>query len=164
MQIILNHQQIEQKIIRIGHQLLENCFEEERIFIGGIVGNGSAIAQKLAQIIRMNSSIEVICFDIHVNKDEPWSEPIQLSIDEKELKKGFIILVDDVVNSGKTMQYALMKFLEQATKAIKTVALVDRQHRRYPIKTDFVGLGLSTTLKNHVEVDLNESDSKAYLH
>jgi pyrimidine operon attenuation protein/uracil phosphoribosyltransferase len=164
MQIILNHQQIEQKIIRIGHQLMENCFEEERIFIGGITGNGSIIAHKLAQIIRENSSIEVICFDITVNKDEPWSEAIQLSIDEKELKKGYIILVDDVINSGKTMQYALMKFLEQATKAIKTVALVDRQHRRYPIKTDFAGLGLSTTLKNHVEVDLNESDSKAYLH
>lgn len=164
MQIILNHQQIEQKIIRIGHQLMENCFEEERIFIGGIAGNGSIIAHKLAQIIRENSKIEVICFDIIVNKDEPWCEAIQLSIDEKELKKGFIILVDDVINSGKTMQYALMKFLEQATKAIKTVALVDRQHRRYPIKTDFAGLGLSTTLKNHVEVDLNDNDSKAYLH
>ncbi|MEI8117216.1 MAG: phosphoribosyltransferase family protein [Flavobacteriia bacterium] len=164
MQIILNHQQIEQKIIRIGHQLMENCFEEERIFIGGIAGNGSIISKKLADIIRANSKIEVVCFEITVNKDEPWSEAIQLSIDEKELKKGFIILVDDVINSGKTMQYALMKFLEQATKAIKTVALVDRQHRRYPIKTDFAGLGLSTTLKNHVEVDLNESDSKAYLH
>jgi pyrimidine operon attenuation protein/uracil phosphoribosyltransferase len=164
MQIILNHQQIEQKIIRIGHQLMENCFEEERIFIGGIVGNGSIIAQKLTEIIRANSSIEVVSFEIKVNKDEPWSESISLNIDEKELKKGYIILVDDVINSGKTMQYALMKFLEQATKAIKTVALVDRQHRRYPIKTDFAGLGLSTTLKNHVEVDLNDTDSKAYLH
>ena len=164
MQIILNHQQIQQKIIRLGHQILENCFEEERIFIGGIVGNGSVIAHKLAEIIRANSEIDVVCFEISVNKDEPWSEQIHLSIDEKELKKGYIILVDDVINSGKTMQYALMKFLEQATKAIKTVALVDRQHRRYPIKTDFAGLGLSTTLKNHVEVDLNETDSKAYLH
>ena len=164
MQIILNHQQIEQKIIRIGHQLMENCFEEERIFIGGIAGNGSIIAQKLTKIIRENSAIEVTCFEITVNKDEPWSEAIQLNIDEKELKKGYIILVDDVINSGKTMQYALMKFLEQATKAIKTVALVDRQHRRYPIKTDFAGLGLSTTLKNHVEVDLTETDSKAFLH
>lgn len=164
MQIILNHQQIQQKIIRLGHQILENCFEEERIFIGGIVGNGTVIAQQLADIIRANSAIEVICFEISVNKDEPWSEKIQLSIDEKNLKKGYIILVDDVINSGKTMQYALMKFLEQATKAIKTVALVDRQHRRYPIKTDFAGLGLSTTLKNHVEVDLNDTDSKAYLH
>lgn len=164
MQIILNHQQIQQKIIRLGHQILENCFEEERIFIGGIVGNGSVIAHKLAEIIRANSEIDVVCFEITVNKDEPWSEQIHLSINEKELKKGYIILVDDVINSGKTMQYALMKFLEQATKAIKTVALVDRQHRRYPIKTDFAGLGLSTTLKNHVEVDLNETDSKAYLH
>ncbi len=164
MQIILNHQQIQQKIIRLGHQLLENCFEEERIYIGGIVGNGSIIAHKLAEIIRANSPIDVVCFEISVNKDEPWSEKISLSIDEKDLKKGYIILVDDVINSGKTMQYALMKFLEQATKAIKTVALVDRQHRRYPIKTDFAGLGLSTTLKNHVEVDLNETDSKAYLH
>lgn len=164
MQIILNHQQIQQKIIRLGHQILENCFEEERIFIGGIVGNGSIIAHKLAEIIRANSQIDVVCFEISVNKDEPWSEKISLSIDEKDLKKGYIILVDDVINSGKTMQYALMKFLEQATKAIKTVALVDRQHRRYPIKTDFAGLGLSTTLKNHVEVDLNETDSKAYLH
>ena len=59
MQIILNHQQIEQKIIRIGHQLMENCFEEERIFIGGIAGNGSIIAQKLTKIIRENSAIEV---------------------------------------------------------------------------------------------------------
>ena len=163
MQIILNNQQIQQKITRLGHQLLENCFEEETIFIGGISGNGSRLAKKLAEIIQKNSEIEVVFFEINVNKEEPWSEPIQLNIDEKMIKKGFIILVDDVVNSGKTMQYALMKFLEQATKAIKTVALVDRQHRRYPIKTDFVGLGLSTTLKDRVEVELNEADSKAYL-
>lgn len=163
MQIILNHQQIQQKITRLGHQILENCFEEETIFIGGISGNGTALAKKLTQIIQENSEIEVIFFEIDVNKEEPWSAPIKLSIDERKLKKGFIVIVDDVVNSGKTMQYALMKFLEQATKAIKTVALVDRQHRRYPIKTDFVGLGLSTTLKDRVEVDLNETDSKAYL-
>jgi len=163
MQIILDHAQIEQKIIRIGHQILENCTEENTIFIGGIVGNGSILAQKLGKVIRINSAIEVINFDILVNKDEPWSENIQLTIDEKTIKKGYIFLVDDVINSGKTMQYSLVKLLEQATKAIKTVALVDRQHRRYPIKADYVGLSLSTTLKNRVEVEFNENDSKAYL-
>ncbi|MEN9699050.1 MAG: hypothetical protein RLZZ301_248 [Bacteroidota bacterium] len=163
MQVILEHKQIQQKIIRLGHQLLEECVHEKRVFVGGIVGNGSKLAQQLASILRENSKMEVVFFEIQLNKDEPWKEPIQLSIPEQDLKKGFIILVDDVVNSGKTMQYALMKFLEQATKAIKTVALVDRSHRRYPIKTDFVGLSLSTTLKNHVEVDLNDSDAKAYL-
>ena len=102
-------------------------------------------------------------FEITVNKDEPWKDPISLSIDEQELKNAYIILVDDVLNSGKTMQYALMKFLERPTKAIKTVALVDRTHRRYPIKADFVGLSLSTTLKERVEVTLSDSDSKAFL-
>jgi pyrimidine operon attenuation protein/uracil phosphoribosyltransferase len=61
------------------------------------------------------------------------------------------------------MQYSLLKFLEQPTKAIKTVALVDRQHRRYPIKADYVGLSLSTTLKDRVEVDLSVNHTKAYL-
>jgi pyrimidine operon attenuation protein/uracil phosphoribosyltransferase len=163
MQLFLDHSQIQQKIIRLGHQILENSFEEKKIFIGGIVGNGFELAKKLAEIINRNSELEVICFEIKVNKEEPWSEPIQLSIDKELIKKGFIVLVDDVINSGKTMQYSLLKFLEHATKAIKTVALVDRQHRRYPIKADYVGLSLSTTLKDRVEVDLSETDSKAYL-
>ena len=163
MQLFLDHSQIQQKIIRLGHQILENSFEEKKIFIGGIVGNGFELAKKLAEIINRNSELEVICFEIKVNKEEPWSEPIQLSIDKELIKKGFIVLVDDVINSGKTMQYSLLKFLEHATKAIKTVALVDRQHRRYPITADYVGLSLSTTLKDRVEVDLSETDSKAYL-
>jgi pyrimidine operon attenuation protein/uracil phosphoribosyltransferase len=163
MQIFLNHAQVQQKIVRLGHQILENCFEEKKIYIGGIAGNGYELAQRFSTIIRQNSAIEVVCFEIKVNKEEPWSEPIQLSIEKEIFKKEFIILVDDVINSGKTMQYSLMKFLEQATKAIKTVALVDRQHRRYPIKADFVGLSLSTTLKDRVEVEFSDSDSKAYL-
>ncbi|MBU3661208.1 MAG: phosphoribosyltransferase [Flavobacteriales bacterium] len=163
MQVFLNHAQIQQKIIRLGHQILENCFEEEKIFIGGIVGNGYELAKKFAEIIKQDSDLEVVCFEIKVNKEEPWSEPIQLSIDKEVFKKGFIVLVDDVINSGKTMQYSLMKFLEQSTKAIKTVTLVDRQHRRFPIKADYVGLSLSTTLKDRVEVDLSATESKAYL-
>jgi pyrimidine operon attenuation protein/uracil phosphoribosyltransferase len=108
--------------------------------------------------------LKVVNFEIKLHKDEPWTEPITFSIDQKDLKNSYIVLVDDVVNSGKTMQYALLKFLEQATKAIKTVALIDRQHRRYPIKTDFAGLSLSTTLKNHVEVELGPTGSKVFLY
>ena len=163
MQIILDHSQIHQKITRLGHQILENCFEEKKLYIGGISGNGILLAKELSEVIKTNGDIEVILFEITVNKEEPWSQEITLSIPQEELKKGYIVLVDDVVNSGKTMQYALMKFLEQATKAIKTVALVDRQHRRFPIKTDYVGLGLSTTLKDRVEVVLSDGNSKAYL-
>jgi len=164
MQTILDQQQIQQKITRLGHQLIEVAFDQEVIYLGGIVGNGYVLAQLLADVIAQNSALRVVCFEIKLNKDEPWSEAITFSIDQKDLKISYIVLIDDVVNSGKTMQYALLKFLEQATKAIKTVALIDRQHRRYPIKTDFAGLSLSTTLKNHVEVDFNKSNAKVFLY
>ena len=163
MQVILNHQQIQQKITRLGHELLENCFEEQEIFIGGIQGNGFELAKTLANIIAQNSDISVNHFEIKINKIEPWKEKVNLTIDEEKLKKGFIILVDDVINSGKTMQYALVKFLERPTKTIRTVVLVDRKHRRYPVKADIVGLSLSTTLKDRVEVVLGARDSKAFL-
>ena len=163
MQVILNHQQIQQKITRLGHELLENCFEENKIFIGGIQGNGFELAKKIAAIISKNSDISVNQFEIKINKTEPWKEEVSLSIDEDKLKKGFIILVDDVINSGKTMQYALVKILERPSKTIRTVVLVDRKHRRYPVKADIVGLSLSTTLKDRVEVVLGTSDSKAFL-
>ena len=163
MNNILNHQEIQQKITRLGHQVLENCFEEPIVYIGGICGNGIILAKEIQKIITANSDQKIIVFEITVDKEEPWESPITLSIDEKELKNAYIILVDDVLNSGKTMQYSLMKFLERPTKSIKTVALVDRTHRRYPIKADFVGLSLSTTLKERVDVELNNENSRAFL-
>jgi len=163
MQVILNNQQIHQKITRLGHELLENCFEESQIFIGGIHGNGFEMATMLSDIITKNSDIKVHCFEIKINKSEPWSEEIEVNIDETKFKKGFLILVDDVINSGKTMQYALVKFLQSPTKTIRTVVLVDRKHRRFPVKADIVGISLSTTLKDRVEVDLSKNDSKAFL-
>jgi pyrimidine operon attenuation protein/uracil phosphoribosyltransferase len=163
MHTILSHKEIEQKITRLGHQLLENCFEEPVVFLGGICGNGIRLAREIQKIMQSNSDQQIEVFEISVDKEEPWKKPITLSIDEDRLKNAYIILVDDVLNSGKTMQYSLVKLLERPTKSIKTVALVDRTHRRYPIKADFVGISLSTTLKERVEIDLDGENSRAYL-
>lgn len=163
MQEILSRTDIDQKVTRIAYQLLENCFQEEEIFIGGIIGNGSVLAKRIAETIQNNSKLKVHQFEIKIHKAEPWSNPIELSQDKSMLKNGYIILVDDVLNSGKTMQYALIELLQFPTKAIKTVALVDRKHRRFPVKADFVGLSLSTTLKEHVEVVLTENEQQAFL-
>jgi pyrimidine operon attenuation protein/uracil phosphoribosyltransferase len=163
MQEILSHVQIEQKINRLAHQLLENCFEEKEIFIGGIQGNGYILAERLSNIINTNSDLKTNLFEVKLNKSEPWSKKITLSLDQKKMENGYIVLVDDVLNSGKTMQYALVEILQFPTKAIKTLTLVDRKHRRFPIKANFVGMSLSTTLKQHVEVDLKSKKNKAYL-
>lgn len=163
MQEILSKLQIEQKVNRLAHQLLENCFEEKEIFIGGIHGNGYILAQKLTTILGQNSDLKVNLFEIKINKDEPWSDDINLSLDKERMKNGYIVLVDDVLNSGKTMQFALVEILQFPTKAIKTLTLVDRKHRRFPIKANFVGMSLSTTLKEHVKIDLSDDNTKAYL-
>lgn len=161
-QEILSDIQIEQKINRLAHQIIENCFEEKVLFMAGITGNGFKLAEKLTEIINDHGLIKCMLSEVKINKDEPWSEPISVSNGTVQMKHGVIILVDDVVNSGKTMQFALTEFLKFPTKAIKTVTLVDRKHRRFPIRVDFVGLTLSTTLKERVEVDLDGSKN-AYL-
>jgi len=163
MQIILEHPEIERKIFRLAYQILEQTIHQQHLFMGGIQGNGLILAHRLKEIMDAYGGPEVVVFEIIINKDEPWSEAIQLSLDDETLKNGYIILVDDVINSGKTMQYALIKFLQQATHAIKVLTLVDRQHRRFPIKADFVGLSLSTTLKNRVEIDLSSSKFFAFM-
>lgn len=163
MQEILSNTEINQKINRLGHQLLENCFEEKEIFIGGIIGNGAILAKRIADIINANSDLTVHLFEIQLNKNKPWSEKITLTADKQRMENGYIVLVDDVLNSGKTMQYALTEILAFPTTAIKTIALVDRKHRRFPIKADFVGLSLSTTLKERVEIELSSDKQKAYL-
>ena len=163
MQIVLTKTQIDQKITRLAHQIIENSYGESHIYIGGICGNGKILANALGEIIKSNSDLELTIFEINLHKDQPLQHEINLSIDSESLKDSFIVLVDDLLNSGKTMQYALMKLLEKPVKAIKTVSLVDRRHRRYPIKADFVGITLTTTLQERVEMDLTQKDYFAYL-
>ena len=163
MQPILDNNAIQQKILRLAHELSEDCHKESTIFIGGIQGNGLKLAELICSAMTTVLNREIKTFSIHMHKEEPWKNPIELSVGENELKHAYLILVDDVVNSGKTMQFALTKLLSFPTAAIKTVTLVDRTHRRFPIKADFVGLSLSTTLKERVEVDLSEGKMTAYL-
>jgi pyrimidine operon attenuation protein/uracil phosphoribosyltransferase len=163
MQSILSHLQVDQKITRLAHQIIENCHNEQEIFLGGICGNGILLAEKLKTIIESESELTTVVFEINLDKIDPLAHAISLSIHEEKLENAFVILIDDVINSGVTMQYALKKILQKPTKAIKTVVLIDRMHRRYPIKADFVGMSLSTTLKERVEVYLEPNSYKAIL-
>lgn len=159
---VLNSRQIEQKINRIAYEILENNYESDSLFLVGIKGNGYELAQRLQKILATISEQQIILAEILIDKHDPLSQPIELSIDINEMEHKSVVLVDDVINSGKTMQYALMKLLEKPTERIKTVSLVDRKHRRYPIRVDYVGLTLSTTLQDRIEVDFTGTPS-AYL-
>ena len=160
--LILNSKQIEQKINRIAYEIYENNYDEKEIIIAGIADNGYLLAKRIADVLKKISPIVVSnILSIQVNKQNPLSEEIKINLSEKALKNKVIILVDDVLNSGKTLIFGAKPFLSTSIKRLITVVLVDRGHNRFPIKADFVGLSLSTTLREHVSVEMEKSGKEA---
>jgi len=160
--IVLDHKQIEQKIERIAFEIMENTFETEKIFIGGISGNGFLFAERLVAKLTEISPQKVLLFEITVNKDKPLEEAINLSIDDTNLSAATVILVDDVINSGRTMIHAVRRLLQNQLNVLKVATMVNRTHRRYPVHADFVGLNIATTLKDKITVVFGEEEM-AYL-
>jgi pyrimidine operon attenuation protein/uracil phosphoribosyltransferase len=98
-----------------------------------------------------------------MSKHSHHETEVTLSIDKDKLKDQVVIVVDDVLNSGKTMMYALRPFLSADLKKLRTVVLVDRNHKRYPVSADFAGLSLATTLQEHVSVVMNDETGGVFL-
>lgn len=161
--LILNSTAIAQKLERIVHEIHEKCFDHEKVVLCGIVGNGTVIASKIYRRLKEVSDLNIELGSVYVNKETPLSEPVTCTIDEANFDSATVIVIDDVSNSGKTLIYAVQYFLQYKTKNIKTLVLVDRNHNRYPIQADFIGTSLSTTLKEHIEVTLEEDKEAVYL-
>ena len=159
--LILNSQQIEQKINRIAYEIYENNYDEKEIIIAGISTNGYLLAKRIAAFLAEISKIKIVLIEIKINKEKPVGEEIKISLSQKELNNKVIVLVDDVLNSGKTLIFGAKPFLESSVKRLNTAILVNRGHHRYPIRADFVGLSLSTTLQEHVTVELDKKGKEA---
>jgi len=160
--IILNDQEIQHKIRRIAYQIYETFVDEERIVLAGISSNGFTFAKKLATVLSGISDIEIRLCEVTIDKQNPNS-PITTSIPASDYTNQSIVLVDDVLNSGTTLVYGVKHFLDVPLKKFKTAVLVDRNHKKYPVKADFKGISLSTSLMEHVNVVFSESGDHAYL-
>ena len=155
--LVLNKQQLQLKIDRLAWQTYEQNYKEKEIIIAGIANRGVLIAKKIAKKLTEISAMKVKLATIKVDKDHPFYKDIEVDISEKDYKNKVLILVDDVLNSGKTLMYGAKYFLSVPLKKLSTIVLVDRNHNRFPIKADFVGLSLSTTLKEHISVELEKN-------
>lgn len=160
--IILNDQQINHKIKRIAFQIYENNIDEKDLIIAGIKTNGYVLAQKIKEALESISPISVHLCEVKINKKKP-QETIETSMDLSDFKNKSLILVDDVLNSGTTLIYAVKHFLAVPLKQFKTAVLVNRNHKKYPIKADFKGLSLSTSLQEHITVTFDGKTATAYL-
>jgi len=161
--LVLDSQQIEQKISRIAWQIFEDNSTEKQIIIAGILSSGYTVAEKIAAALEKISPLKIQLVSVKINKHSHHNEEVKISMQVPELKDKVVIVVDDVLNSGKTMMYALRPFLSADLKKLRTVVLVDRNHKRYPISADFSGLSMATTLKEHVSVVLEKGKTGVYL-
>ena len=149
--IILDQKQIDHKIRRIAYQIYENNISEKEVVIAGIFENGFVFAKKIKTVIEKISPIKVIMCKVMIDKKNPI-EPITTSLESKIYENKSLVLVDDVLHSGTTLIYGIKHFLQVPLKQFNTAVLVDRNHKKYPVKADFKGISLSTSINENVSV------------
>ncbi len=157
--LVLTEKQIKQKIQRIAHEIYENHYQEKELVIVGIKDSGLIMAKRLKKLIDSISEIESTLYSIELHKDKPTTNPIIFSGDVADLKNKAVIVVDDVLNSGRTLIHVVKFLLDYPLKSMKTVVLVDRFHRKFPVRADIVGMTLSTNMKEHVSVDFSKPEA-----
>jgi len=153
--LILNQHQIEQKIDRIAYQVLEDNFDEQEIIIAGILPRGNYLAENLKKRLDQIAPFKSTLITIELDKQSS-SLKAKTDTNIQTCQDKVVILVDDVLNSGKTLAYGFGVFMDVPLKKLRTVVLIDRNHKSFPVTTDFAGIALSTLLKDHVDVILNQ--------
>ncbi len=155
---LLDQKQISQKIKRLAIEILENNFEEKALYIGGINNNGLAFAKMLISAIKkVDTEIELNLFNIKLNPASPAENPIEIDVELTDLKTKSILVVDDVANTGRTLFYAFKPLIDILPKKIEVAVLVDRKHKKFPVKVDYMGISLATTVKENIDVRLKGS-------
>ena len=160
--IILNAVQIEQKSKRIAYQIYETNHNEKEVIIAGIADNGYFFAQKLVEILKEVSNLKVTLCKVTIDKENPLNT-VTTSLSTEEYKNKALVLVDDVLNSGTTLIYGIKHFLDVPLTKFKTAVLVNRNHKKYPVKADFKGISLSTSINENVKVVFKNNEAIAYL-
>jgi pyrimidine operon attenuation protein/uracil phosphoribosyltransferase len=159
---ILTAEAAQQKLKRLALEIAEQLLDQpEELIIIGIKNSGLVIAQKVGELVKQHISTPVRIIDASLDKNKPvdivLSEPI-------DFNNKNILICDDVANSGKTLLYILKPLLNYHPKRIQTLVLVERMHKLFPVKPDYVGLSIATTLQENIVVEIEGNEvSGAYI-
>ena len=148
----LNAEVAEMKLQRMAFEIVENNAGETLIYLAGIRESGSVIGRNIQRLLKNISSLETKFISIALDKNLPDTVTISA---ENDFTNQVIIVLDDVASSGKTLLYAMKPFLDFQPKKIQALVLVERSHKAYPVKADYVGISLATTLQEHIYVEVD---------
>ncbi len=160
---ILTDVQVKQMIKRIAYQVYENHFNDKELVIAGIDGRGYQIASMLYDELTDIAGIKLSLLNIQMDKENPTGAGVHLDNEQLKLTDKSVIVVDDVLNTGRTLVYALTPFIKAKARRIQVAVLVDRNHKNFPISADYIGMQLSTTLQEHVSVTIEKKKVNVYL-
>ncbi len=161
--LILNKTQVLDIIRRMAFQIYEDNFQEQLVIFAGIQGSGFTLAQRLQAQFAEIAQIETKLTQVSLDKARPIQGEVELDMEIDQLSEKTVIIVDDVLNTGRTLSYSLKPFLNVRIKKLQIVVLIDRSHRKFPVSADYVGYSLATTLQDHINVVLEEGNFGAYL-
>lgn len=158
---ILSKEIAEKKLRRMAYEILENNMDEKMIILAGIRESGSVVAKMIQKILHEISTIQTELITISLDKKYPKEVHLSKIYDFDDR---VVIVIDDVVNGGKTLLYALKPFLDFQPKKIQTLILVERTHKSFPVRPDYVGISIATTIQEHIFVEVDgDSVIGAYL-
>lgn len=158
---ILDESQIQQKIQRLATEILENNIDAEELILVGINNNGMGFARLLMEALLPRSESPITLTRVRLNPADPLTDDILLEMPADELQGKNVILVDDVANTGRTLFYAARPIMDTLPNKVEVAVLVDRTHKAFPIRVDYVGLSLATTLKENISVKILEVEEQA---
>jgi len=165
---ILRAEEIDQKIRRIAYEIYERNFEDSQLIVAGIDDRGYALAKRIADHLDEISHFQfaqqsLTLVKVSLQKFTREQSNVSLSCPVEDLDGKNIILVDDVLNTGRTLAYSMRPFLERNLHQLEIAVLVNRSHSKFPVVASYTGYELATTLEEHIEVVLNGEQSAVYL-
>ncbi|MCK8492420.1 phosphoribosyltransferase [Spirosoma sp. RP8] len=156
--LILNAEQIRQKIRRIAFQIYETNFEETALLLAGVAGEGYVLAKALARELEMITPFTIELIQVNLDKSQSLQPAVDLDPAASNYTDKVVVVVDDVLYTGRTLTFSLQPFLRVPVRKLQVAVLVDRNFPNYPVAADYKGYELSTTLTDHVEVVLGDED------
>jgi pyrimidine operon attenuation protein/uracil phosphoribosyltransferase len=153
MKEILHTSKVNQILDRLAYQIAEHHSESKELILLGIESSGYILANQLFELLKpIIPNVALSLNKLSINKKNPLEKSIDLDAEIHFFENKSIIVVDDVINSGRTLFYALRPFFLIDIQMLQTLVLVERKYKRFPISADYVGVSLNTTFKEHIEV------------